>query len=153
MDEKIDHGPIIEQFEEVILETDTFETLAKRLFEKSAESLTDIVKRSPEDQTAKAQDDSKATYTKTLTREDGYIDQESINPLKIENLKLKIRAFHPWPGVWTYYKLRATRQTLIKLLPGEKIQVEGKSPMSYKDFINGYANGEKFLRAINLISN
>ena len=39
MDDEIDHGPIIQQFKEEILETDTFESLAKRLFEKSAEKL------------------------------------------------------------------------------------------------------------------
>lgn len=27
---------------------------------------------------------------------------------------------------------------ILKLLPGQKIQVEGKKPMSYKDFLNGY---------------
>mgnify|MGYP001600633928 CR=1 FL=1 len=153
MDEEIDHGPIISHFEEPILENDTFLSLAKRLFEKSAEALADVVRRFADDQRAEAQDDSKATYTKQLTKQDGFIDTSSDNQLKIENLKLKIRAFYPWPGVWTNYPLQPTRNTLIKLLPQQKIQVEGKKSMSYKDFKNGYANGEKFLRAINLIPN
>ncbi|MEK9175991.1 MAG: methionyl-tRNA formyltransferase, partial [Patescibacteria group bacterium] len=37
MDGEIDHGSILEQFEEEIKISDTFESLAKRLFEKSAE--------------------------------------------------------------------------------------------------------------------
>lgn len=90
MDEEIDHGPIISQFEEPILDSDTFEILAKRLFEKSAEILVTVVNHFAENQTTEEQDDSKATYTKTLTKQDGYINLNSTSAFKIENLKLKI---------------------------------------------------------------
>lgn len=151
MDEEIDHGPIIEQFEEEILDSDTFETLAVRLFNKSADKIADVINDYQVNQTTKPQDDSKASYAKVLTKKDGFIDIGNA-PAK-QKLERMIRAYFPWPGVWTHYPLQATTQTLIKLLPNQKIQVEGKKPMSYKDFINGYANGEKFLRAINLIPN
>lgn len=154
MDEELDHGPIIYQFEESILEKDTFESLAKRLFEKSGNMIESVIIRFTKNQTLTAQNDSKATFTKLITKQDGFTDLQT---LKIGNLKLDIertvRAFYPWPGVWTRYPLtpQTSPKILIKLLPNNQIQVEGKKPMSYKDFINGYANGEKFLRAINLI--
>lgn len=153
MDEKIDHGPIISQFEEPILETDTFESLAKRLFEKSAQALSDVIRRFEKDQAAKPQDDSKAIYTKTLSKEDGYIDLSPLDLFKIENLILKIRAFYPWPSVWTRYSLntQTSQKTLIKLLPNNQLQVEGKKPMNYKDFINGYEKGKFFLEKLSLI--
>ncbi|MBI4097942.1 MAG: methionyl-tRNA formyltransferase, partial [Candidatus Levybacteria bacterium] len=50
MDEELDHGPIIYQFEETILENDTFESLAKRLFEKSAKVLEHVIKLFTENQ-------------------------------------------------------------------------------------------------------
>ncbi len=156
MDAYVDHGPIIEQFEEPIFDSDTFETLSKRLFKKAADAIEDVMVRFTKDQTGIAQDNSKATYTKLLTKEDGYIDLEKF---QISNFKFQIeramRAFYPWPGVWTKYSLTPPTppKTLIKLLPGEKIQVEGKKPMSYKDFINGYEKGQEFLREIGLFSN
>ncbi len=151
MDEELDHGPIIYQFEETILENDTFESLAKRLFEKSAKVLEHVIKLFTENQTLTPQDDSQATYTKQLTREDGYID---LSKFQISNFKFqiarRIRAYYPWPGVWTRYSL-TSQKTLIKLLPNQQIQVEGKKPMSYKDFINGYEKGKFFLEKLSLI--
>jgi len=85
--------------------------------------------------------------------------------LKIENWKLeiarRIRAYHPWPGVW-FKNVIAIRQLaekqsslnnkIIKLLPEGKIQVEGKIPMNYKDFINGYGqDGRRLLDKLKLI--
>ena len=43
MDEKMDHGPIISQFKEEILSSDNAETLRNRLFEKSADVLTEML--------------------------------------------------------------------------------------------------------------
>jgi len=135
MDEKVDHGPIIKQFEEPILPGDTFATLSKRLFEKAAENLESVINRFTKGQTDKPQDDSKTTFTKILKRADGYIDVEK--PPNKQKLERMIRAFTPWPGAWTRYCLnpQTSQKNLIKLLPNQKIQVEGRRQMSYKDFI------------------
>jgi methionyl-tRNA formyltransferase len=150
MDEKMDHGPIIYQFEENVLETDTFKSLAERLFAKSAEELEEVINRFSSDSKLTNQDETQATYTKLITRQDGYID---LSKLEIRNLKLeiarRIRAYFPWPGVWTKYKL-SEKELVIKLLPNSQIQVEGKKPMSYKDFMNGYPNGKEFLQKLSL---
>jgi methionyl-tRNA formyltransferase len=58
-----------------------------------------------------------------------------------------IRAYFPWPGVWLKAKLNDVEK-IIKLLPGQRIQVEGKNPMSYKDFLNGYSEAKEILEKI-----
>lgn len=149
IDEQIDHGPILMQKEENILPNDTFESLAIKLFDMSKDMVVDTINKF-EGLQAKPQDDSEATYTKILTKQDGFIDLSNPSQLKIENLKLKIRAFSPWPGVWTKFTLNG-KEVIIKLLPEEKIQVEGKKPMSYRDFINGYPEGKFLLQKLSLI--
>ena len=148
MDEKMDHGPILFQLEEVILETDTFESLANRLFEKSANELEEVITRFIQDQTGTPQKDINASFTKMLKRDDGLFKID--NPPPRESLERMIRAYYPWPGVWTNYAL-VSNEIIIKLLPNKMIQVEGKNPMSYKDFMNGYPHGEEFLRKLSLI--
>ena len=120
MDEKVDHGPIIYQFEEEILETDTFETLAKKLFERASDSLASVITRY-NDGELKIQNHSKATFTKLLKRADGYIDISSITP--VEKLDRMIRAFYPWPGVWTRPRFSSCGQAkIVKFLSYKKIQ-------------------------------
>ncbi len=86
-----------------------------------------------------------------MKKEDGFIDLAA--PPDPEIIDRMIRAYYPWPGVWFKFKVQSEKLKVIKLLPEKKIQVEGKKSMSYKDFMNGYPNGEEFLRAINLIPN
>lgn len=145
MDEKVDHGPIIYQIEDDIKPDDTFESLANRLFSKAAEKIEDVIKGYEKAKYAELQDENQVTFTKLYKKEDGFIDLKS--PPK--NLEKMIRAYHPWPGVWTKFELTG-KEVIIKLLPGDKIQVEGKKPMTYKDFINGYEKGEEFLNMLDL---
>ncbi len=51
-----------------------------------------------------------------------------------------VRAYFPWPGVWTEINLTEDTNNLkiVKFLPDKKIQVQGGSEMGYKDFLNGY---------------
>jgi methionyl-tRNA formyltransferase len=147
VDNEIDHGPILGQEKEEILDTDTADSLYKRLFEKGASLLLKTIgSYLTRGLKPLAQDHSKATFTKSLTRQDGFVDITSPS-LKIENLKLKIRAYFPWPGVWFKMKLNGSEK-IIKLLPGDKIQVEGKRPMTYKDFFNGYPESKEILEKI-----
>lgn len=144
LDEEIDHGPILGQEKEEILSFDTSESLYKRLFEKGANLLIRVLPKYIKGYlNPMEQNHNNATFTKLLTREDGFVNLTS---LTIENLKLKIRAYFPWPGVWTELRIK-DKLLRIKLLPNQKLQVEGKKPMSYKYFINGYPEiGEKLLR-------
>ena len=156
LDDQIDHGPILAQISEPILSDDTSENLYKRLFKIGADLIEQDLEKYLEGQiNLKEQDHSKATFTKALTRNDGYFDVN--NSPAAEILNRMIRAYFSWPGAWT--KLRFVRdstpgvdaQKIIKLLPDGQIQVEGKKPMSYKDFINGYREGKEILEKLELI--
>lgn len=156
LDNEVDHGPILAQTSEPIAIDDTAESLYKKLFKIGADLIEENLKKYLDGQIKlKEQDHSKATFTKILTRADGYFEVNNL-PSK-EKIDRIIRAYYPWPGVWT--KLRFVRdstpgvdaQKIIKLLPENKIQVEGKKAMNYKDFINGYKEGKEILKKLNFI--
>lgn len=149
IDEKLDHGPILYQEEREILPTDYTDKLLIALFKRSAVILPTLIEKFVAgDITPVKQDDKKATHTKSLTKEDGYIDVK--NPPGKEKLQRMINALNPWPGVWTRFKL-TDKEVIIKLHPLGIIHVEAKKPMSYKDFINGYPRGKFFLQKLSLI--
>lgn len=145
LDEEVDHGPILAQVKKPIFLTDTSESLYKRLFEKGAqllpitlhEYINGLIK-------PVAQNHSKATFTKPLTRTDGYIDIS--DTISSERLGQMIRAYYPWPGTWAKWKMKDGKWKILKFLPEKKIQVEGKKPMSYKDFLNGYPEVKGILK-------
>ena len=155
LDDKVDHGPILAQKEEKILEDDTADTLYARLFEIGADLIYQNIKHYIKGYLKPRQQiHSKATFTKLLQKNDGLINLDNPpSPIKIARM---IRAYHPWPGVWTKLQIVAgsTRgvdvQKIIKFLPEQKIQVEGKNPVSYKDFTNGYSKGKDILEKLKL---
>lgn len=146
LDKEVDHGPLLGSVEEEIKSDDTTDSLYQRLFELGAnllgEKIDDYIKGTAE---LTPQNHDEASYTKLLSKEDGYFDLSS--PPTPEILDLLIRAYYPWPGVWTKTKLNG-KMVIVKFLPGNRIQVEGKSPVEYRDFMNGYEEVSKSLEAI-----
>lgn len=150
LDNEVDHGPILFQKEENISEKDTAEDVYIKMFRIGSEHLCQAIKQYADNPALTPQADSKATFTKLLRKGDGFIDIES--PPPVEKIKTMIRAYFPWPGMFFKTNL-GNAEKIIKLLPNEEIQVEGKKPMSYKDFENGYSEGKEILKKIGLISN
>ena len=146
LDELMDHGPILTSEKVGIKENDTSETLLNDLFKKGAEILpTTISNYQAKQLKASEQEHDKATSTKMLKREDGFIDLKKTKDF--EKLQNMIRAFYPWPGVWTKAVLSENGdEKIIKFLPKKLIQVEGKKEVSYKDFLNGYPKANSHLR-------
>lgn len=145
LDKHMDHGPIITSLEEEIKPDDTAKSLYERLFKLGTVLLQKVIQ---DFETKKIkltpQDHKNATFTKRLTKEDGFIDFKTISSK--EFFDRLIRAYYPWPGVWTSLRLNNdTPAKVIKFLPGKKIQVEGGREMFYKDFINGYPNADRNL--------
>ena len=139
LDKYLDHGPVVAQIGgEKINENDTAKSLYERLFKIGGELLVKTLARyenvpalfTPQNQ-------ADATFTKPLKREDGFIDLKNIYESK-DFFDKMIRAYYPWPGVWTKTTINGKLLT-VKFLPGKKIQVEGGNEMEYKDFLNGYA--------------
>jgi len=146
LDKYLDHGPVIAQVEEEIKPEDTADSLYEKLFKKGALLLEKVL---PKYETSQVlfvpQNHEHATFTKKLTREDGYIDFKNFSPSR-DFFDRMVRAYYPWPGVWTRVDLNFDGQAkIIKFLPNRKIQVEGKKEMDYKDFLNGYPNADKDL--------
>jgi len=139
MDNKIDHGPIIAQQEAKIDSDDTYQSLENKLAEQAGKMLIEILPRYFKNKIKpKIQDESKTSYTKILTRADGKINLEQ-DPFEIER---KVRAFYPWPGVWT--ELNGLRVKIIKVkvrqgrLSLELVQPAGKKIMTGEEFYRGH---------------
>ncbi len=146
LDNQVDHGPIVSQKEVPIRENDTSASLYLKLFKTGAELLKkDAEKYLNDDIKTTLQDDRRATFSKILTRDKGKIKFD--NPPPPELLKRMVRAYYPWPGTWGELMIN-DKLLRIKILPEDKIQVEGKKPMNYKDFINGYPNAKEIIELL-----
>lgn len=162
MDDKMDHGPILHQIPFTLEKTDTFAWLMQSKFAQAALILPHVIddyvsgKIKPQ-----PQEDSEATYTKIITKQDGYVDLSILETLTPLELDRKIRAYYPWPTVWT--KIRSKNQEVrIKFLPPSVIekktkqsrtnsfalQVEGKNPVSITAFLNGYPEMKEKIYAL-----
>ena len=132
MDANIDHGPIIYQERLDLSDIDNFATLSKKMFQRSADILPKII----EDFVAGkikpyGQNHAKASFCPILKREDGYFDIDK----PPEQLDRMIRAYYPWPTAWTRWNNK-----IVKFLPNQILQMEGKKAIPLKDFLNGYPN-------------
>jgi methionyl-tRNA formyltransferase len=157
MDAKMDHGPVISKFTERIEGTDTNEILRKRLFEKSAQFLIDLIPNYLKNKIRlKEQDHEEATFTKILAKEDGFIEPKKLADaiagkgfIEVDRL---IRAMQPWPGVYTLLRLVASegqaKTKRLKILRVhvqfeklilDEVQLEGKDPVSWEQFRQGHA--------------
>lgn len=143
MDEKVDHGPIVTQFKEEILPTDTSDVLRDRLFQRSAEVMIETLPAYNQGRIKlKPQNEEEATLTKLFKKEDGFIKLGEKTPDEAERF---IRAMQPWPGTWTYL----ANEKRLKLLKAhlengklilDEVQLEGKDPVSWKQFNEAYPN-------------
>ena len=138
MDESVDHGPLIAQRTENILEQDTAETLLERLAFLAAQLIIEVIpKYLNQEIQPLEQNHPKATFTKKLAKTDGLIDW-SKSAKKIDR---QVRAMQPWPKAYTEYK----NQTLFifkghinsdQYIP-DLVQQEGKKTITWSDFLNG----------------
>lgn len=88
-----DTGPIVAVEKDIIHPDDTWITLGERLFSKGADLFLKTKNYQPT-----AQDHSLATYTKKLTRQDGFLPWEEFTKFDYDR---KFRAYFPWPGIWS----------------------------------------------------
>lgn len=167
MSEEFDQGAIIAQKEILILPQDTQETLYQRCFQEGAKLLLKIIphwirfcqnhhpssdqSRLPLFLPPKLQSPNSPTpYASRLTKEYGHIDWNK-PAFEIERM---IRAFDPWPGTYTtlvelapqFSKEKGKKK--VKILKAhldhqgqlqiDKLQIEGKKPLSWEEFERGY---------------
>lgn len=197
MDAEMDTGDIIWQKEIALTGNETTESLYQNLFDIVSRDLPDVINKFVKSElNPHKQNHSHATYTKHLTREDGFIPStvlemavKGISPEKNElehwslfTIKIPMsdtntsdrldmyqlpslierasRALTPWPGLWTNIQITNNKEQRTKRMKilrvhleslasqGETLQVkrlvidqvhlEGKKPVSWKQFLAGY---------------
>ena len=98
IDEGMDAGPILARRETTIGPQEDAEELTMRLFQLGASLLVEVLPAWAQGQIqACPQDDSQATTTRRLSKEDGEIDWG----LDAAHIARRVRAYHPWPGSFT----------------------------------------------------
>lgn len=148
VDEKMDHGPILAQSKEQIADSDTYETLEKKLADLGSKLLiTTLPQYLNNEISPQAQNEKEVTYTKKFNTEDGFIPFETLclalhgesSPRLIFN---QIRALYAEPGVWTLTKETSPRRIKIKSAHIENdrlvltsIQPEGKTEVRDRNAI------------------
>lgn len=98
LDSQMDHGPIVAVENDVIHTDDTAQSLGERLFKKGADLFVNQVLN--QQVSPQPQDHSQATYTKLLTRQDGFVPWEKFQRGGEDIIRM-YRAYFPWPGVWS----------------------------------------------------
>ena len=162
LDEKMDHGPLLEQRKIPIGLQDTASSVLDKMVAPGCDALDCAMERisggGPE--SLPAQEHEKASPAPKLKKEDGRIDF-SKSAIEIHN---RIRAFCPWPGGFcllngkiAYFRKTNPVERKMGISPGEgkvfdgslfvgtgngeleilEIQLEGKRSMSASDFLRG----------------
>lgn len=146
LDDKIDHGPIISQKPFKIGEKDTLKNATELMFSEGADMIYEIIQKMLKGLLIKEtpQRIKGESWTEKIDKARGEIFID--NPPQVSDLDRMIRAFYPWPGVYLTASLGKNKR-ILKLLPNNMYQVEGKLPMSYKDFLNGHGNDAAYILA------
>ncbi|MFH1612045.1 MAG: methionyl-tRNA formyltransferase [bacterium] len=156
MDKQMDHGPIIAQQEIEIKNNETTTSLEIKLAHLSnkliRKKLPLYIKNKIKPQ---PQDETLATYTKKIAKEDGQI---YFNKETTKKIIQKMRGLSPWPGLWAIINNKRikiinakktnqqpnNRQLIFKTKDGfielKSIQPEGKKIMTGEDFLRGMRN-------------
>lgn len=110
---RLDAGPILMQHKQLIMETDDFGSLHNRLADRSALMLRNLIPQLENGScVAVAQDDSAASYTRKLEKED--LDLDWNQPA--HQILNRIRAFSPQPGAQAWLRGKP-----LKILAAEVI--------------------------------
>ena len=162
MDEGMDTGPILSQAACPISPQDTRGSLSARLAQLGADLLMDTLPRWLAGEIVpQLQDHSQATYSKIIAKQDGLIDWSQ----SAVEIWRRSRAYHPWPGAYTYWRGKLLKVLKAEALPqwsgeGEpglvmtlheglavatgqgalllgEVQLAGKRALSARDFVRG----------------
>ena len=165
VEKKLDSGPVFTKSRIKIGENDSTEIIFKQIISKGKplllQTINDVVDGKYK---LEEQDKKKVTYANKIEKNESKIDWNK----SASEILLKIRAFYPTPGAWTYldngkrvriliarvfskseghsYKGKnldlVEDDLIIKCGEGHLaitlLQVEGKVPVKAKEFVNGY---------------
>jgi len=147
LDEKMDHGQIVDQ---QVVKTDYWPIEKKVIYRESAKigstmfvNLLNKIQNGEESSLVEQNHDD-ATYCKKFEKKDGEIDMNVDNA---ETIARKFFAFTPWPSVY-FFHTRENGQKVrviikdIEFKNGElkilRVLPEGRKEMDYKSFLKGF---------------
>jgi len=155
MDEGVDHGPLLaEQSIDISPWPDNYAVVEEKLGQAGGELLAEILPRWINgDVEEKAQDESGATYTKMIKKEDGLLDLTADPEVNLR----KILAYHTWPGAYFFHERKDGKKIRVRVTNAElencdienslktencKLKIvtvipEGKKEMNWVDFLRG----------------
>ncbi len=144
LDEKMDHGPIVAQKKVSFSKwPDKYENIEKTLAQAGAELLAETLPKWLEGKIEeKPQDESEATYTKMIKKEDGLIDFKD----SAETNLRKVYAYHLWPEAHFFFDRKDGKKIRVIVRDAEvanneihflKVIPEGKREMSWEEFLRG----------------
>ena len=91
----------------------TYEELLKKLANSGVKLILKTISKWVNNEIKpEIQDESRATYTKIIKKEDGKIDWSK----SAEEIERQIRAFYPWPGTFTFWQKDGNKILQIKIL-------------------------------------
>lgn len=112
MDEKMDHGPIVSQISNVKCQNLFYSELLKILADAGAKLLLETLPKWLNNKIKPMpQNESEATYTKILVREEGKINWQK----SAKEIERQIRAFEKWPQNWCEWQTK-NKKLRIKIL-------------------------------------
>ncbi len=136
--EAVDSGDVIAIEHVSIDPLDQAATLTDKLIVASVKLFVDQYGRQTLPWKGKPQDHTLSTMTKKIKREDGLIDLSAESP---ESIYRKWQAYTPWPGVFVFHEGKRVKLIEVEFqdnkLNIQKVQCEGKSVISYQQFVHG----------------
>jgi methionyl-tRNA formyltransferase len=144
MDDQMDHGPILAQTGVPISPwPDHYDTVEEKLGLVGGRILTELLPALVAGRLkAIPQDESQATYTKLVKKEDGLINMED----PAEKNLAKVLAYSTWPGAHMIYKNKHGKEIRAVVKDAEivdgkfvptRIIPAGKREMSWQEFLRG----------------
>jgi len=101
MDRGLDTGPVLSRAQIPVSDRDNTGSLTLKLSLMAAHLLQDVLSSWKRGQiTPQPQDETRATYSSTITKEAGEIDWR----LSAVDIWRRVRAFYPWPGCFTQWR-------------------------------------------------
>ncbi len=144
LDEKMDHGPIVAQKKVSFSKwPDKYENIEKTLAQAGAELLAETLPKWLGGKIEeKPQDESRATYTKMIKKEDGLIDFKD----SAETNLRKVYAYHLWPEAYFFFDRKDGKKIRVIVRDAEvtnneihflRVIPESKREMSWEEFLRG----------------
>ena len=144
---RLDSGPLAVCSEEIeILHDDTTLKLGDRLSEAGGNLIRQNLRNILLDNyTLTEQNDTKATYCSIIKKGDGHVNWKEETAQEIER---KLRAFTPWPGIFSFYKFKSKSdfKQRLQFTKAEIVRGDFECGKIYPEMIIGaYTDGLKIL--------